>query len=547
MLASSALPRSLPTDVQALQHLVLELDAKLAASQAVLEQQSEQLSGREAEVLHLRTLAEKLKLQIAQLRRERFGRSSEKLDEQIAQLELIVEDLEESASQHESADSQAKPRVQRAPARKPLPEHLPRQTVTLEPEGHTPEQPCACPGCGARNWRHLGEDVSEQLEFVPEHFKVIRTVRPKYSCASCQTIVQGAAPGRPIARGLAGPALLAHVLIGKYCDHLPLYRQSEIYARQGVEIDRSTMADWVGSAASLLAPLTQAIHDHVMAADKLHTDDTPVAVLQPGRKSTKQGRLWTYVRDGTGWHDPTPAAVWFAYSPDRKGEHPRGHLATYRGYIQADAYGGYERIYQERQGTNRPILEVACWAHARRKFYALMESSESPLAKRAVEMIAGLYAVEASVRGKLPEQRQQARQAHSLPILGQIKAWMIETAGKVSRKSEIAKAIDYSLKRWEALARYTGDGKLEIDNNPAEQSIRPIALGRKNWMFAGSDEGGKRAAALYSLIGTAKMHGLNPEAYLAHVLAHINDTKTTRIGDLLPWNLTSLLAADNSV
>ena len=544
-------PQTLPTDVLSLQQLVLEREAQLAAREAELQIREVELSERQAEVLHLRAWAEKLKLQIAVMKRLRFGRSSEKMDQEIAQLELIVEDLESTAAAHEHATSaklKTPPQVDSTekqankPARNPLPEHLERDTVTIEPPGHQTGA-CPCPECGKTQWRSLGEDVTEHLELVPEHFKVVRTRRPKYSCAGCQTIVQGTAPSRAIARGLFGPGLLAHLVVSKYCDHQPLHRQIGIYARQGVELASSTLSDAVGGVEAITAPLTDALYRHIMSAVKLHTDDTPVTVLQPGRKSSKTGRLWTYVRDDTGWHDPTPAGVWFAYSPDRKAEHPRAHLKNFSGYLQADAYAGYGKLYEERQASERPIVEVACWAHARRAFYELVKASDSPLAHEAVRRIAELYKIEQAIRGKSASHRKDIRQAQALPLLNDLQAWMIDTHAKVSRKSAIAEAIRYSTNRWEALTRYTTDGTLEIDNNIAERSIRPIALGRKNYLFAGSDEGGKRAAAMYSLIGTAKMHGLNPEAYLKYVLTHIADHKINRIDELLPWNLAEKLEA----
>jgi transposase len=550
--------QTLPTDVLSLQQLVLEREAQLSASEAELALRDAalivrdvELSERQAEVLHLRAFAEKLKLQIAVMKRLRFGRSSEKMDQEIAQLELIVEDLETTAAAHEHAaaaklktppqDDPAEKQAKK-PARNPLPEHLERDTVTIEPEGHS-SGACPCPECGKSQWRSLGEDVTEHLELIPEHFKVVRTRRPKYSCAGCQTIVQGTAPSRAIARGIFGPGLLAHLVVSKYCDHQPLHRQIGIYARQGVELASSTLSDAVGGIEAITAPLTDALYKHIMSAGKLHTDDTPVTVLQPGRKSSKTGRLWTYVRDDTGWRDPTPAGVWFAYSPDRKADHPRAHLKNFSGYLQADAYGGYSKLYEERQGTERPIVEVACWAHARREYYELVKASDSPLAHEAVRRIAELYKIEHTIRGQSAAHRQEVRQALALPLLNDLHAWMIDTHSKVSRKSAIAEAIRYSTNRWEALVRYTSDGTLEIDNNIAERSIRPVALGRKNYMFAGSDEGGKRAAAMYSLIGTAKMHGLNPEAYLKYVLTHIADHKINKIDELLPWNLAEKLEA----
>jgi transposase len=400
---------------------------------------------------------------------------------------------------------------------------LPREEQVHQPT-------CDCPQCGGE-LKVLGEDVSEVLEYVPSRFKVIRHVRPKLACASCQTIVQVPAPTRPIARGLAGPGLLAHVLVAKYADHLPLYRQSEIYAREGVDLDRSTLADWVGGASALLEPLVEAVGRHVLAAHKLHADDTPVPVLCPGRGTTKTGRLWTYVRDDRPAGSADPPAVLFRYSPDRKGDRPRQHLSAFRGVLQADGYAGFDRLY------GQTIQEAACWAHVRRKFYDLHVAQASPLAEAALDQIAALYAIEAEIRGRAPDERAAVRQARAGPLLTALHEWMHKALGSISKKSELAVAIRYALSRWVALTRYRDDGRLEIDNNAAERALRACALGRKNWLFAGADAGGERAAAIYTLLGTAKLNGLDPEGYLRHVLDRIAEHPINRIDDLLPWNV----------
>jgi transposase len=487
--------------------------------------QHEQLLSRDTEIEHL-------KLLIAKLRRMQFGRKSEKLDRQIEQLELRLDELEASR-----ADSAAASRALAAAApvanpatksvRRPLPEHLPRETRRILPKQQ------ACPDCGG-TLKHLGEDISEMLEYVPASFKVIRQVRVKLACACCDKIVQAEAPSRPIARGMAGPGLLAHVLVSKYCDHLPLYRQEEMYAREGVELDRSTLADWVGGTSHLLGPLVEALRRHVIAAEKLHADDTPVPVLAPGLGKTKIGRLWTYVRDDRPAGDQTPAAVWFAYTPDRKGEHPQGHLSKFTGTLQADGYAGFDAIYE----TGR-IQEAACWAHVRRKFYDLVVAHKSPVATEALERIGALYAIEREIRGRAPEQRREVRLARSRSLLESMKPWLEETLDKLSRKSDTALAIRYALGRWEALLRYVDDGRLEIDNNAAERALRAVALGRKNYLFAGSDRGGENAAAIYSLIGTAKLNGIDPEFYLRNVLSRIADHPINRIEELLPWNVVA--------
>ncbi|MGA2843681.1 MAG: IS66 family transposase, partial [Steroidobacteraceae bacterium] len=387
------------------------------------------------------------------------------------------------------------------------------------------------PDCGGV-LRKLGEDVSEMLEYVPASFFVIRHVRPKLSCSHCERIVQAAAPSRPIERGMAGSGLLAHVLTSKYADHLPLYRQSEIYARQGVELERSTLADWVGSTSQLLTPLVDALRRYVTAASKLHADDTPVPVLAPGNGKTKTGRLWTYVRDDRPAGDTAAPAVWFAYSPDRKGEHPERHLREFRGTLQADAYAGFNQLY-----ANGRIQEAACWAHVRRKFYDLQEAHASPVASEALQRIAALYGIEKDIRGRPPDERREVRTQRARPLLGSLRQWFETTLLKLSRKSDTTAAIRYALGLWEALTRYCDDGRLEIDNNAAERALRAVALGRKNYLFAGSDTGGERAAAIYSLIGTAKLNDRDPEAYLRMVLSRIADHPVSRIGEMLPWNL----------
>ena len=414
-------------------------------------------------------------------------------------------------------------------ARKLLPEHLPRDEQRYLP----PDE--ACPSCGGK-LHQLGEDVAEQLEFVPASFRVIRHVRPKLACGCCDAIVQAPAPSRPIARGIAGPGLLAHVLVAKFADHLPLYRQSVIYAREGVELDRALLASWVGAASALLRPLVDAIRKHVLAGTKLHADDTPVPVLAPGNGKTKTGRLWTYVRDDRPAGDNTPPAVWFAYSPDRKGIHPQSHLAQFKGVLQADAYAGFNALYE-----NGDIHEAACWAHARRKFHDLHAARPSPLTTEALRRIAELYRIEAEIRGKPPDQRKSVRQTEACPLLDDLERWLRTSLEKLSRKSDTAAAILYALNLWPALTRYCDNGAIEIDNSAAERALRGIAIGRRNYLFAGADSGGERAAAIYSLIGTAKLGGVDPEAWLRHVLANIAEHPVNRVGDFLPWNCAAQL------
>ena len=507
---AAALPDLDSLDLQAMKALVI----------AQHEHYSKTLSSRATEIERLTLLVKKLQQML-------FGRKSEKVLRQIEQLELQIEDLVVASAIEEAQAVVPKERPAPAkPFRRPLPEHLQREVHTHMP-GHE-----ACPDCGGR-LRELGEDVAEMLEYVRSCFKVLRHVRPKLSCDACDRIVQAPAPSRPIDRGLAGPGLLAHVLVSKYADHQPLYRQSEIYAREGVDLDRSTLAGWVGATSELLTPLVDAVRDHVMAASKLHADDTPVPVLAPGNGRTKTGRLWTYVRDDRPSGDTTAPAVWFAYSPDRKGERPREHLKRYRGALQADAYAGFHHLYE-----GETIFEVACWAHARRKFHEIHLAHASPTTTEAIARIAALYAIEAEIRGSTPEIRKTIRQARARPLLDSMRTWLETTLAKLSRKSDTAAAIRYALSRWSALTRYVDSGQLEIDNNAAERALRVVALGRKNFLFAGSDAGGERAAAIYSLLGSAKLNGLDPEIYLHHVLERIADHPISKIHELLPWNLS---------
>src|SRR5215813_12028031 len=481
---------------------------------------------KEAELASQHDEIQRLKLFIAKLQRMQFGPSSEKWARHIEQLKLQLEDLETNKAAAKTLAPAGQPSIPSAPpSRKPLPPELPRETETIQPKE------TACRDCGG-TLKPLGEDVSEMLEFVPGRFKVIRTVRPKLACNRCDAIVQEPAPHRPIDRGLAGPGLLAHVLVGKYADHLPLYRQSEIYAREGIELDRSTLAGWVGGTSRALEPLVDAIRKYVLDAMKIHADDIPVPVLAPGNGKTKTGRLWTYVRDDRPAGSMEAPAVWFAYSPDRKSEHPANHLATFKGTLQADAFAGFNRLYEK--GV---IAESACWAHVRRKFHDLYEAHASPIAKEALERIAALYGIEKEIRGRPPDERRQIRNARARPLLESMRAWFKEALSKLSKKSEVTVAIHYALGRWTPLMRYCNDGSLEIDNNAAERALRAVALGRKNYLFAGSNAGGERAAAMYSLIGTAKLNGLDPEAYLSHILARIADHAINRIEELLPWNV----------
>jgi transposase len=476
-------------------------------------------------------LIEKLEHQIAQLRHERFGQSSERralLD----QLELQLFELKEAQAQAETAEEIAVPQSvtvpsfeRRKPARRPLPEHLPRERVVYP-------MPVACPCCGGVLHK-LGEDVTETLELVPRQWKVIQHVREKHSCRSCEKITQPPAPSHPIARGRAGPGLLAHVLFAKYGLHLPLTRQSATYAREGIELDVSTLADWVGASAATLMLLVEAVRAHVFAAERLHADDTTVPVLDVGR--TRTGRLWTYVRDDRPYAGTGPPAAAYFYSPDRRGEHPEAHLASWAGLMQADAYAGYDRLYAAGRRPG-PIVEAACWAHARRKFFDLARLTKAPIAIEAVARVDALFAIERDINGLPPDERREVRHERSRPRVEALGAWLREQHARLSPNSQVAKAIAYSLNAWDALVRFLDDGRLCMTNNAAERALRCIAVGRNNWTFAGSDAGGRRAAAIYTLIETAKLNDTDPQAWLADVLARLQDHPARRIAELLPWN-----------
>ena len=490
------------------------------------------LAAAEGEVQRLKLVVDKLTLQLSRRLRSQFGASSERFDD--AQTSLIEPAVLGEAPKPKAAP----PAANSGTLDRGLPEHLPREQHELRPEASpthhdTLGQPCGCTACGAR-LRTLGADVAHHLEYVPGRFKVIRTVRPKLACTKCEAIFQAPAPVRPIPRGLAGAGLLAHVSVSKYCDHIPLYRQSHIYAREGVDIDRATMAGWIEQVHGLLAPLVAALGRYVLAAPKVHADDTPVKVLAPGNGKTRTGRLWVYVRDDRPAASSDAPAAWYRYSPDRKGEHPRAHLGCFSGILQADAYGGWGSLYDSGR-----VTEAACWAHARRPWWDLYDQhrDEQGLAAQALRRIQALYVIEAEIRGQPPQVRRAQRQARAGPLLAEFHAWLQGVLTKVSTKSELAKAARYSLARWAALTRYVDDGRIEIDNSAAERAIRGVALGRSNYLFMGSDEGGHRAASLYSLVETAKLNGLDPQAYLREVLERIAEHPINRIDELLPWNI----------
>src|SRR3954468_24699698 len=509
------------------------LPGDLAAAHAMILLERAARLEAEAAVSSARLEIERLRLLLAKARRERFGQSAERGARLVEQLELQLAELEETVAEEDAAAelaappgrSEARVRPGGRPARRPLRAHLPRERIVYP-------APCACPECGGPV-RKLGEDVTETLECEPRRWKVVEHVREQVSCRCCEAVSPPPAPSHPIARARAGPGLLALVLAAKYGQHLPLTRQSAIYAREGVEIDVSTLADWVGSSTTALVPMVLAIRAHVFAAARLHGDDTTVPVLAEGR--TRTGYLWGYVRDDRPFAGPDPPAVAFFYSPDRKGEHPERHLASFAGILQADAYAGFDRLYG-RERKPGPILEAACWAHARRKLFELAAVSKAPIAAEAVRRIDGLFKLEHEINRQPAGERLAVRKERAEPLVAELEVWLRAQHPRVSRKSEIGKAIAYALNHWEALTRFLEDGRICLSNNAAERALRGVAVGRRNWTFAGSDRGGERAAAIYTLVETCKLNGVDPQAWLADVLARLPDHPARRIEDLLPWN-----------
>ncbi len=499
------------------------------------------------------------KLRIARLERQLYGPRSERSSLLVDQMALQFEELEASATEDELAAKIAVAKATTVAAfkrqrldRNTFPEHLPRERVVIDP-------PTACDCCGGKRLRKLGEDVTRTLESIPRQWKVIETVREKFTCRDCEKISQAPAPFHVIARGWAGASLLAMILFEKFGQHQPLNRQAERYALEGVPISLSTMADAVGSGCTVLDPVLRLIEAHVMAAERLHGDDTTVPVLAPTHAASRMGtlakgktdtaRCWVYVRDDRPFGGPSPPAAMFYYSRDRKGEHPQAHLARYAGLFQADAFDGYRKLYLPGQSPG-PILEAGCWVHARRPFFAMADLEEnarrqaagkktivlSPNAIQVVRRIDALFDIERSINGSSAEDRRAVRQELSKPLVAELQVYMQEQRAKLSRAHDLAKAIDYILKRWDAFTLFLSDGRVCLSNNAAERALRGIALGRKSWMFCGSDRGGQRAAAMYSLIITAKMNGIDPQAWLADVLARLATHPMHRLDELLPWH-----------
>jgi transposase len=526
---------------------IARLRAELAASDARARVAEAELAEARAVVSTSEAMIAHLRLEIAKLRREQYGHSSERRARLIEQMELQLEDLEAAATEDEIASERAAARTttvtafeRRRPARKPFPEHLPRERVVIEP-------PRACTCCGSSRIVKMGEDVTETLEAVPRRWKVIQTVREKFTCRDCEKISQPPAPFHATPRGWAGPNLLATILFEKFGQHQPLNRQAERYAREGVDLSLSTLADQVGTCAMALEPIHALIKAHVLAGERLHGDDTTVPLLARG--GTRQARLWTYVRDDRPFAGGAPPAALFHFSADREKTHPNRHLAGWAGVLQADAYGGYNDLYRAGREP-APVTSALCWSHARRKFFELADVADavrkgkashaiSPVALKAVERIDALFAIERDLNGLSADARREARQELSHPLVEELHAWFRRERAQMSRHNPVAKAIDYMVEkdgRWDAFTRFLHDGRVCLTNNAAERALRGIALGRKAWLFAGSQRGGERAAFMVTLIVTAKLNDIDPQAWLADVLGRMPNLPVSRLPDLLPWN-----------
>ena len=527
---------ALPEDTAALQAMVLGLQAEVAGMLA---------ANRAYEAL-----VQALKITIAKLKKQRFGASSEKIEREIEQLELALESLETARAAADTTPEADTPEAAEAPdagtaapdsvppqrrrGKPRIADDAPREAIVLDPGER-------CPDCGGA-LRLVGEDVAEILDFIAAKLKVVEVHRPKKSCRDCERMVQTSAPLRPILRGMASPALLAHILVAKYDDQLPLYRQGEIFARMGADIPRSTLIDWCGQAAGALRPLAELIRDVVTASDRIHADDTPIRVLDPKKKrieglarGVKEGRVWVYVKDDRPWagSDPPAAAYWF--SPDHKGEHPREHLADFNGILQADAYKGFAKLYEPGPDGVARVREAACWAHLRRDFHDVWKATDSPIAREALERIGALYDIEAAINGRPRDVRHAVRQRESRPKVEAFRLWCERQLTRIPGKGDLAKAMRYALNRWASFALFVDDGRVAIDNNAAERAIKPIVLGRKNFLFAGSDAGGEVLANAMTVIETAKLSDINPEAYLTDILGRLRTHDPKHLDELLPW------------
>ncbi len=536
----------LPDDISELKRLLVAKDAELTARTTELSTASAELAAAKNGLVITQLTIEKLKAQIAKFRREKFGASSERVDRALEQLELALEEAETAKAEAVASEPQGPepeaPNTDTPPAedakrekkkRRQLPQEFPRRDVVHRP-------PDVCKRCGGTDLRDVSESVTEVLRYVPGHFEVDRHVRPACSCRKCEAMMQAPMPDLPIPRGMVDATFLAYIVISKFCDHIPLYRLAEICARRGLDIDRSQLAEWLGHVAWLLAPLVELIAAHVMAGRVIHCDDTPVPVLAPGAGKTKTGRLWVYLRDERPHAGTAPPAVLYRYTPDRKGEHCRKELADFTGALHADGYSGFDKLYRIAdahlmQGPPR-VAEVGCWSHVRRGFFDEWASHKSTIAKEALDRIGALFDIERPIKGQTPGIRRAVRQRTAKPKIDDLAVWLDAQLQKIPGKSDLAGAIRYARSRWTELTRYLDDGRLEISNNAAENQIRPLKLGAKNWLFAGSDTGGIRAAAFYTIIRTALLNGVEPEAYLTDVIARIGSHPINRLTELLPWN-----------
>ena len=535
----------LPDDLASALALLAQERARRVAAEAEAATSKAEAASAKALVSHSEALIARLKLEIDKVRRALYGSRSERKARLLEQMELQLEELEADAGEDELAAeiavkaSAVKAFERKRPSRKPFPEHLPRERVVIAAPTN-----CAC--CGSVKLSKLGEDITETLEVIPRQWKVIQTVREKFTCRECEKITQSPAPFHVTPRGFAGPNLLAMILFEKFAQHQPLNRQSERYAREGVDLSLSTLADQVGACAAALKPIHSLIEAHVLAAERLHGDDTTVPILAKGKTDT--GRIWTYVRDDRPFGGLSPPAALYYASRDRRQEHPERHLRTFNGILQADAYGGYNPLFKVDRDPN-PLRQAFCWAHSRRKFFVLADIAAnakrgknaapiSPMALEAVKRIDGLFDIEREINGLTADQRLERRRRDCLPLVDDLQVWLQTERAKLSRSSPVAEAIDYMLKRWDGFTSFLQDGRICLTNNAAERALRGFALGRKSWLFAGSDRGADRAAFMATLIMTAKLNDIDPQVWLADVLASIADTSITRLEQLLPWNWT---------
>ena len=517
---------NLPPEVESLQRIIASLHSK----NQYLSEQNIELSTQNGELLNQINF---LKEQLALLKAKRFGQSSEKLERKIDLIERAIEEQESLLGFQDKTEFALKDELQvgEKAKRKKLPEHLPRKDIILEPD-------TKCDSCGGTKFRKLGEDISEVLEHIPESFKVIRYIRPRCVCMNCENVVQAYPASKVIDKGNVAPGLLAHIFVQKFCNHLPAYRQSQIYARENIELSRSTISSWLGQGAKLLEPLADKIREYICSANEIHGDDTPVKVLEPGTGKTKTGRIWTYVKDGRPRGDSSGVAACYFYSPDRKGIRPEAHLKDFTGTLHADAYSGYNKLYISDDNPHATINEAGCWAHVRRKFYDItIANDKANIAFAVLEKIGEIYQVESEVSGLDPGARVKARQEKSIKLVDELFNGFKKVYSQLPKKSSTAQAIAYANNNEKALKRFLDNGSVEIDNNAAERALRSVAVGRKNWLFAGSDNGGNTAAIIYTIIETAKLNKINPVKYLRRVFDIIQDYNSTKLEELLPWNI----------